>query len=213
MKSSLLLFLIPALFAMKAAPASETAVAPLTNGCKTITGKPKPYPCEFDLLTLWFIGKNGEVLGKITQTEKSIKLPQSKALSSSVNTSGGTLFYNVSVDFRRIHKPSFITSTYTLSKASITDPISPGETTEIDKLIKVSPNLPPATIRPNRVMFKLALNYGTSANDPNPVLIAPIQLLQLENPTAFTQLPKDINHYRDRAEAWITFIASVDFKK
>ncbi|GAB4014617.1 hypothetical protein GCM10028808_37620 [Spirosoma migulaei] len=213
MKSSLLLFLIPALFAMKAAPASETAVAPLTNGCKTITGKPKPYPCEFDLLTLWFIGKNGEVLGKITQTEKAIKLPQSKALSSSVNTSGGTLFYNVSVDFRRINKPSFITSTYTLSKASITDPISPGETTEIDKLIKVSPNIPPATIRPNRVMFKLALNYGTSANDPNPVLIAPIQLLQLENPTAFTQLPKDINHYRDRAEAWMTFIASVDFKK
>lgn len=213
MKSSWLLCLIPALFAMKAAPENKTTLAPLTNECKTITGKSKPYLCEFEILTLWFMGKNGEVLGKITQTEKSIKLPQSQALSSSVNTSGGTLFYNVSVDFQRINKPSFTTSTYTLSKANITDPISQGETTEIDKLIKVSPNLPPANIRPNRVMFKLALNYAKSMNDPNPVLVAPIQLLQIENPVAFAQLPKDINHYRDRAEAWITFTTSVDFKK
>lgn len=213
MKYSSLLILLPALFAMRVAPVSETSVAPLTNECKTITGKPKPYPCEFEILTLWFMGKNGEVLGKVTPTNKTIKLPQSKAVSASGTPSAGALIYNVSIDFRRINTPSFATPFYTLSKANITDPISPGETMAINTSIKVSPNLPLAGIRPNRVMFPVQLNYSKGQGDPQPMINVPIQLLQIENPVTFNKFPKDINSYRDRAEAWILLQLSVDFTK
>ncbi len=123
--------------------------------------------------------------------------------------------YNVSIDFRRINTPSTATAAYTLSKANITNPISAGETQVVNDQIKVSPNLPQPGIRPNRILFNIALNYGKSQGDPNPQLIAPIQLLQLENPVTFAKLAKakETNQFRDWAEAWMTFSVSVDFTK
>ncbi len=160
---------------------------------------------------MWFMGKNNEVLAKSTANGQTISLPRSKVVTSTTIAQGGSLLYNVSIDFRRVNKPSFPASTYTLSKASITDPISPGETSAVDKAISVSPELPPPGIRPNRVLFKLQLNY--SGTGSGTTLIAPVQLIELENPVTFGKMPKSVNHFRDRAEAWRTMMVSVKFNQ
>jgi len=183
------------------------------TSCKMLNGQDRPYPCEFQIATIYFMGQNNEVLATSTANGQPVSLPKSKAISQTTNTSGGSLFYNVSVDFRRVNTPSFATSTYRLTKSSITDPISPGETSVVDSTIIVSPNLPPPYIRPNRVMFKLQLNYAASASQP-PFLIAPIQLLMLENPVTYAKMTKPTYHHdRDRAEAWRTMQVSVNFSK
>ncbi|MFD2574376.1 hypothetical protein ACFSUS_27320 [Spirosoma soli] len=192
-------------------PAQGARIA--ATNCKMLNGQDRPYPCEFQLYTIYFMGQNNEVLATSTANSQVISLPKSKAISHTVNAYGGSLFYNVSVDFRRVNTPSFATSTYRLTRASITDPISPGETTVVDSTITVSPNLPNPMIRPNRVMFKLQLNYATSGGQ-SPALIAPIQLLMLENPVTYAKMTKPTYHHdRDRAEAWRTMQVSVNFTK
>jgi hypothetical protein len=169
--------------------------------CKMLNGQDRPYPCEFQIFTIYYMGQNNEVLATSTANGQTISLPKSKAISNTVNGQYGSLFYNVSVDFRRVSTPSFATPTYRLTRASITDPISPGETTVIDSTITVSPNLSDPTIRPNRVMFKLQLNYYASSGQ-SPTLAAPIQLLMLENPVTYAKMTKPTyQHDRDRAEA------------
>ena len=157
------------------------------------------------------MGAGAQVVGKLTANGQSLKLPKSKAVSSTVSSSpagGGSLVYNVSIDFTRINKASFPTSVYTLSQSNGTEHISPGETKPIKQDINVSPTLPPPFIRPNRVMFKLQLNYG-----PDGVLFSPPQLFQIENPVTFAKLSKDLHEFRDRAEAWRTMVLQVDLTK
>ena len=187
--------------------------APTATACKMLDGKDRPFPCEFKINTVWFMGKNNEVLAKSTDNAfiggPSTVLPASKAVSSKdIGSNGIAFFYNVSVDFTRINTPSASTPAYTLSKSQVTDPISPGETSPINSAIKVSPNLPPPGIRPNRVLFKLQLNYDKL----NKTVQAPIQLIQVENPVTFGQLSK-LHHYRDRAEAWRTLQLTVNIQK
>ena len=192
-----------------------TNPAPTATACKMLDGKDRPVPCEFRINTVWFMGKNNEVLAKSTDNAfvggPSTVLPASKAVSSTdIGSNGIAFIYNVSVDFTRINTPlpSASTPAYTLSKSTVQDPISPGETSPINSAIKVSPNLPPPGIRPNRVLFKLQLNYDKL----NKSLIAPIQLIQFENPVTFGQLSK-LHHYRDRAEAWRTLQLAVNAQK
>ena len=192
-------------------PSQSARIA--ATSCKMLNGQDRPYPCEFQMYTIYFMGQNNEVLATSTANGQSVSLPKSKAVSQTTNSSGGSLFYNVSVDFRRVNTPSFATSRYRLTRASITDPISPGETTVVDSTITVSPNLPAPYTRPNRVMFKLQLNYAASSNQP-PFLVAPIQLLMLENPVTYAKMTKPTYHHdRDRAEAWRTLQVSVNFSK
>ena len=157
------------------------------------------------------MGKNNEVLAKGTTNGQFLKLPVSKAVSGTTSSIGGTLIYNVSIDYSRINKPSFTPPFYTLSMSTVTEPSSPGETKLISKMEKVSPALPPPFTRPSRVTFPLQLNYGGSGNDKS--LSTPPQLFQIENPVTFSKLTGTVHFFRDRAEAWRTVNLVVDFNK
>lgn len=211
MKTLSLMALLALLVGMR--PVAEPARSDVSAiSCKMLNGKDRPFPCEFEIVTLWFMGKNNEVLGKSTANGQAVVLPKSKAVSSTPVGSGGSLFYHVSVDFRRINSPSFSTSAYRLTKASITDPISPGETSVVNDAVRAGSNLTPPHVRPNRLMFKMQLNYADGGGSLT--LIAPPQLLMLENPVTYAKLTKPpYQHDRDRAEAWRTMTIWVDFKK
>lgn len=185
---------------------------PVLNACKTEDGNDRPFPCEFQIHTIWLMGKNNEVLAKSTANGQVLKLPMSKAVSSTTSSNGGSLVYKVSIDFSRINKASFTPPFYTLSQSTITKPISPGETTLIQKLTQISAALPPPFARPNRITFPLKLYYATSSFGNDPSLIAPLQLMQLENPVTFAKLSQ-LHYLQDRAEAWRTLSLDVYFKK
>ncbi|GAB3936693.1 hypothetical protein [Larkinella terrae] len=211
MKSVLLFTLLASVLDLCSNPFPVSPNIVLPTPCKMIDGKNRPYACEFEILNINFIGANNEILAKSTGNGQYIKLPKSKAISSSLITNGGSLFYTVSVSFRRINRASFSTDAYTLSKSSITDPISPGETSVVDNTIKVGANIPDPLIRPNWVTFTMQLNYSTSGQ---PTLVAPPQLLMLENPVTYAKMTKPTYHHdRDRAEAWRTFQLSVNFSE
>ncbi|MEZ0610575.1 hypothetical protein ACAW74_18820 [Fibrella sp. WM1] len=211
MKYILALLLFVGLLASRPNPAPRVATDDIiTNPCKTIDGKDRPYPCEFQLHTIWFMGKNNEVLAQSSAQTQVVKLPKSKAVSSTSSPQGGTLYYNVSVDFSRINKPSFPTTTYTLSQATLsTTPMTAGEKSSLLTDIVVSPSLPPPFARPNRVTFKLQLNYAGSGSATT--LVAPVpKLLMLENPVTYAKL-SNLPQYRDRTEVWRILQVSVDF--
>ncbi len=204
--------------------ASRPGIAPappVPTPCKMNNGQPRPFPCEFQIQTVYFLGKNNEVAGTITPMNTSVKLPKSKAVKIIHSTSGDSYFYNVSLDFKRINTPSFLpkpnpipgptvaTGFYEVGTSTVTSPISPGEVLIVKK-IDVSPELPKPGIRPTRVGFTLQLNYATGSNA---TIVAPVQYLQIKNPITFTKFPPATNLYRDRAEAWITFDVRVDLTK
>ncbi|UHG93064.1 hypothetical protein [Spirosoma oryzicola] len=214
-KIIILLSLLTGATVTKSLP-EKVLVAPVP--CTMSNGKPRPYPCEFAIQTVWFMGKNGNVVGKITPGNTSVKLPKSKADSSFTSTAGESFIYTVAVDFRRINVPAFPKKEvtipglgfYTISTSTVDSPISPGELTVVRRL-DVGPSLPKSGLRPVRASFKLQLNYAMSGGQPT--LIAPVRYIQIANPITFTKFPSSINLYRDRAEAWITCSASVDFSK
>lgn len=168
---------------------------------------------------MFILGKNNEVVGKITPTSTSAKLPKSKAVKVTHSSAGDSYFYNVSLDFRRINAPSFSpkpalfpglkTGFYEVGTSTVSSPISPGEVSVV-KTVDVSPALPVPGIRPNRVAFPLQLNYTTGSGA---TIVAPVQYVQIRNPITFTKFPNSINQYRDRAETWLAFQTWVDMTK
>ncbi|GAB4002017.1 hypothetical protein GCM10028807_59650 [Spirosoma daeguense] len=197
------------------------AVPPVPVPCKMSNGQPRLFPCEFQIQTLYFLGKNQEVVGKITPTNTTVSLPKSKAVKTIHSTGSDSYTYNVSLDFKRINTPSFSpkpntaglpplkTGFYEIGRSTVSSPITPSEVTLIKK-VDVSPDMPSANSRPNRVSFTLQLNYATGNGA---ALIAPVQYIQIKNPITFTKFPASINLYRDRSEAWIAFSLGVDLAK
>ncbi len=189
--------------------------------CKMSNGQPRPFPCEFQIQALYFLGKNQEVVGKLTPTATSVKLPKSKAVKTIHSSGGDSYFYNVSLDFKRINTPSFspkpspipspplLTGFYEVGTSTVSSPISPGEVGVVKKL-DVKPELPLPGTRPNRVSFTIQLNYSTG---DNATLLAPVQYVQIKNPITFTKFPASTNLYRDRSEAWLAFNIQVDLTK
>ena len=218
MKIILFALLLTGLIASR--PTTELA-PPVPVSCKMNNGQPRPFPCEFQIQTVFFLGKNNEVAGSITPANTSVKLPKSKAIKVIHSTSGDSYFYTVSLDFKRINTPSFspkpnpipgpvlVTGFYEIGTSTVSSPISPGEVIIVKK-VNVSPELPPPGVRPVRVAFPLQLNYSTGSNA---TIVAPVQYLQIKNPITFTKLPSSTNLYRDRSEAWIAFNVGVDMTK
>lgn len=218
MKTSLFAVLLASL--ISAVSIVDTA-PPSPLPCKMNNGQPRPFPCEFQIQRLTFLGKNQEIVGQITPASPNVKLPKSKAVDIIHSTSGDSYLYNVSLDFRRINTASFLpkkspivgsrlqTGFYEVGTSTVGSPISPGEVVLVKK-VDVSPELPAFRSRPNRVNFMLQLNYSTGSNA---TIVAPVQYLQIKNPITFSKLPSSINLYRDRSEAWLAFNVGVDLMK
>lgn len=219
MKISILFSLLIVLSAFRSLRVSEPLAPNAPVPCKMKNGQNRPFPCEFQIMAMYVLGKNNEVVGKITPTSTTVKLPKSKAVKMTTSSAGESYFYNVSLDFRRINTPSFSPKPvppglpklafYEVGTSTVDSPISPGEVTVVKK-VDVSPNLPKPGIRPNRVSFPLQLNYTTGSGAS---IVAPVQYLQIKNPITFTKFPNTVNLYNDRAEAWITFKTFVDMTK
>lgn len=219
MKIGILFSLLTVLTASRSLHLLDTSAPPAPISCKLSNGQERQYPCEFQIVVMYVLGKNNEVVGKITPTSTTVKLPKSKAVKLITSSAGESYVYTVSLDFRRINTPSFSPKPvppglpklafYEVGTSTVTSPISPGEVSVVKK-VDVSPNLPEPGIRPNRVLFPLQLNYTTGSGA---TIVAPVQYLQVKNPITFTKFPSSINQYRDRAEAWITFKAFVDGSK
>ncbi|GAB3642560.1 hypothetical protein [Spirosoma arcticum] len=222
MKTILLFSILAALCSLNFTPITvPTAAPPVPILCKMSNGQNRPFPCEFQIVTMFILGKNNEIVGKITPTSTSVKLPRSKAVKMIPSSGGESYFYNVSLDFKRINTPSFspkpsplpgpkpLAGFYQIGTSTVTSPISPGEV-KVVKTVNVAPNLPEPGIRPKRVAFTLQLNYTTGSGA---TIVAPVQYVEIRNPITFTKFPNNINLYRDRAEAHIVFSTSVDMTK
>ncbi|MEZ0484956.1 hypothetical protein [Fibrella aquatica] len=188
--------------------------------CLMSNGQPRPYPCEFRIVAINLMGKNNEVLGTLTPGNTTLKLPKSKAVSYTTSISGQSFAYNASLDFRRINTASFPAKPvpksfpnlgfYQISTSWVTSPITPSELTLI-KRVDVAPNVPGPLIRPNRVAFTLQLNYSTGSNA---TIVAPVRYIQIANPITFKKpFPAPINQFRDKAEAFMEFLVTVDMTK
>ena len=196
-----------------------TTAPPAPVPCTMSNGQNRPYPCEFQLQTMFILGKDNEVVGKITPGNTTVKLPKSKAVKVIHSSGGDSYFYTVSLDVKRINTPSFSPKLspirglkigfYEVGTSLVTHPISPGEVTLI-KRVDINSELPKPGVRPTRIGFTLQLNYSTGSGA---TLIAPVQYVQIRNPITFTKLPSSVNQYRDRAETWIAFSVSVDQTK
>lgn len=218
MKTSLFAVLIASLIS---AVSNIDTVPPAPLPCNMNNGQPRPFPCEFQIQRLSFLGKNQEIVGQITPASPIVKLPKSKAVDIIHSTSGDSYLYNVSLDFRRINTASFLpkkspivgtplqTGFYEVGTSTVGSPISPGEVALVKK-VDVSPELPALRSRPNRVNFMLQLNYSTGSNA---TIVAPVQYIQIKNPITFSKFPSSINLYRDRSEAWLAFNVGVDLMK
>lgn len=220
MKTTLLFSFLTALFSLNVTSiTAPSAAPPAPVTCKMSNGQDRLFPCEFQIVTMFILGKNNEVVGKITPSSTSVKLPKSKAVKMVPSSGSESYFYNVSLDFKRINTPSFSpkpspvpglrTGFYEIGTSRVTHPISPGEVLVVKK-VDVGPNVPELGIRPNRVAFTLQLNYTTGSGA---TIVAPVQYVEIRNPITFTKFPNNIHLYRDRAEAWLVFSASVDMTK
>ena len=213
----LLLFLLAAL----TAPLPRPTVAPPPPGpCTMDNGQPRPYPCEFQIVAMYLLGKNNELLATLKPGSTTVSVPKSKAMSTTKYTSGGggqIFTYAVSLDFRRINTPSFTPKpTLVLSKlgfyqigtARVDYPLTSGEITTINYM-NVGPTLPPPGIRPNRTGFTLQLNYPTNGGGAQ----APVKYVQIANPITFSKFPSSVIYCGDRAEAFIKFNVSVNLSQ
>jgi len=188
--------------------------------CLMSNGQPRPYPCEFTVVAINLTGKNNEMVGKLTPSQTVLKLPKSKAVSHTTSTLGESFTYNASLVFRRINTASFppkpvpkglpTLGFYEVSTSRVTSPITPSELTLIKRL-DIAPNVPGPLMRPNQVNFTLQLNYSTGRNT---TILAPSRYIQIVNPITFKKkFPSSINQFRDKAEAFMEFLVTVDMTK
>ena len=68
MKTILFFLLLTMLVGMRPIEVPLT-VSPNAVSCKMLNGKDRPFPCEFKIHTIWFMGKNNEVLAKSTAND------------------------------------------------------------------------------------------------------------------------------------------------
>ena len=184
-------------------------IPPVLLSCLMSNGKPRPFPCEFALIGIEIVGKNGVSLGKITPTKNSITLPRSKA-SSDVEAPGGksaVLGYLFKLRYRRVQNPAFSTAQYVISTGTVDNPSTPSELKVLHTFAD-KPGKLPGAVQEYAFIVSLPCSTGSS-----PTLNAPIKYLQIANPVTFEKVKSPMNKLSDRAEAAMSIFLSVDFKQ
>lgn len=182
---------------------------PMLKSCLMSNGKPRPYACEFALIEIEVVGKNGVTLGKLTPGNTNLTLPKSKA-SSDVDAPDGksaALGYLFKLRYRRVHKPAFPTAQYVISTATVDMPSTPSELKELHTFTDVPGKLPGAI---QEYAFIVTLPYPTTGS---PALIVPIRYIQIANPVTFGKFLSPMNKLSDRAETAMSLYFGVDFKQ
>lgn len=182
----------------------------LAFNCFTSDGKPRSYFCEFAIVEMEVIGKNGVSLATVTPDDKPTTISVKKSQSSNVVEGpggSGSLGYRLVLRYRRIAKPTFPTAQYTISTAHVDHPSTPSELTSIHPFTEPVGKLPGPV---QEYSFIVSLNYsGGSA----PSLVGgDVRYIQIANPTMFDKIKAPTSNLSDRAEAFLRFFFSVDFK-
>ncbi|CCH01861.1 hypothetical protein FAES_3855 [Fibrella aestuarina BUZ 2] len=211
------LLLVGSLLASRPAPSSASDPHD-TRPCKTVDGKDRPYPCEFQIFAINILGKKKEVVATLKPGNATVSLPGSQAVIVAQNSGLKSFVYQASLVFRRINVPSFspkpvpvnfpTLSFYTISTAKVDYPLDTKELTLVNR-VNVNPAVPPPTIRSNQVAFTLQLDYAPNGGGVQ----NPVKYVQIANPITFAKFPASVVHCRDRAEAFMAFYVSVDPNK
>lgn len=213
------LLLVGSLLTSRLAPAPKAVSDGYgTSSCKTVDGKDRPYPCEFQILAINILGKNKEVIKTLKPGNTTVSLPGSQAVSSTQSSGLKSYVYQASLVFRRINVPSFppkpvpgnfpTLGFYTISTAKVDYPLDTKELTLVNR-VNVNPAVPLPRIRSNQVAFTLQLNYAPNGGGAQ----SPVKYIQIANPITFAKFPASVIHCRDRAEAFMAFNVSVDSSK
>jgi hypothetical protein len=98
---------------------------PETVSCKLHNGTDRPYPCEFRIEKLIFLGNDGSTLGEATPTTPNVALNVSKAKTIGPIVSGNAFVtFDVKAVVRRLNAPSFpVSKGYILSYTFVESPL------------------------------------------------------------------------------------------
>lgn len=136
---------------------------PQPVGCKLRNGMDRPYPCEFTIEKLIFLGNDGSTLGEVTSTSANVSLPVAKARKNSSNSMGGLATFDVKAVVRRLNAPSFPVSTgYILSYAFVTFPLQ----SDSRPVLTTMQPFPMAVGATQEATFELGFVYSLSGGIP-----------------------------------------------
>lgn len=198
-------------------PASQTfkfnpkqKIPPLAFNCLTSDGKPRVYFCEFAIVEMEVVGKNGVSLAKISSsaTTTPVKLNKSQAASNNELPGGGALNYLLKLRYRRIAKPAFPTTAYAIGTAVVDNPSTASEVQVIHTFADAAGKLP-GPLQEHSFIVVVPYSGGSLPTLNGGI----IKYIQIANPATFDKVKSPKNSLSDRAEAAISFQLSVDFSK
>lgn len=139
--------------------ADHTEPQPPVVNCKLNNGMDRPYPCEFTIEKLIFLGNDGSTLDEVTPTSANVTLSIAKAKTNVGNSSGGNATYDVKAIVRRQNAPSFaVSSGYVLSYAFVDFPLQ----SDSRPVITSTQPFPMAVGSTQEVTFQLSFIYFIS---------------------------------------------------
>lgn len=178
-------------------------------------GQPRAFACEFAIIDMQVIGKNGVLLATLTPpanvnaSTPVISIKKSASSNSKEGAGGsGSLDYRIVLRYRRIAKPAFPATQYTISTAHVDHPSTPSELSVKYTFTDVPGKLPGPV---QTYDFIVTLGYS-GGNSPS-LNGGDLRYIQLTNPATFEKVKSPMNELSDRAEAYLRFRFSVDFTK
>ncbi|WP_093835123.1 hypothetical protein [Spirosoma endophyticum] len=121
----------------------------------------RPYPCEFTIEKLIFLGNDGSTIGEVTPTASHITLSIAKAKTNTLSGNAGSITYVVKAVVRRQNAPSFaVTSGYVLSFAFVTKALQ----SDPRPILTATQGFPMAINQQLETSFELRFNYSKSGS-------------------------------------------------
>ncbi|GAB4028920.1 hypothetical protein [Spirosoma koreense] len=129
--------------------------------CQLANGTIRPYPCEFSIEKLIFLGNDGSTLGEVTPAMANITLSIAKAKTNVLSGSVGSVTYAVKAVVRRQNAPSFSVNTgYILSYAFVNKALQ----SDPRPIITATQQFPIAIGEQQEALFDLRFNYSKSGS-------------------------------------------------
>lgn len=137
---------------------------PVTVSCKLSDGTNRPYPCEFRIEKLVFLGKDGSTLGEVTSASPTIALDVTKAKSIIAGPGGNSVAtYDVKAVVRRLNAPSFpVVKGYILSYGFSMGTLQSDPRT----VVTDTQTFPMAVGATHEALFELGFRYSTGGGKP-----------------------------------------------
>lgn len=179
--------------------ADHTDPQPPVVNCKLNNGMDRPYPCEFIIEKLIFLGNDSSTLGELTPTSANVTLSIAKAKTNVISMGGGAVTYDIKAVVRRQNAPSFpVVSGYILSSAFVDFPLQ----SDPRPVISSTQQFPMAVGSTQEATFELTFIYFISGGVPG--LFSGPRSFFIENDVTTTKFAINVSvPVVDKAEASI----------